>query len=81
VKKSFNIQELLHPKPKCHGTKAHGPLLPPKTPKTQFEASQLMDLIATKQNKLSSFIDRCTGQGCMSVEPLQFLPGRLGGMD
>jgi hypothetical protein len=36
VKKSFNIQELLHPKSKGHGIKAHAPLLVEsfsKTPK------------------------------------------------
>ncbi len=40
---------------------AHAPLLIksfPKTPRTWSEASQLMDLITTKQNKLPSFIDR-----------------------
>jgi hypothetical protein len=42
MKKSFNIQELLHHKSKLHGTKAHAPLLIdsfPKTLKTQSQAS------------------------------------------
>jgi hypothetical protein len=56
VKKSFNIQELLHHKFKCHGTKAHAPLLIesfPKTPRTESEASQFGGShdYETKQNK------------------------------
>jgi hypothetical protein len=42
VKKAFNIQELSHHKSKCHGTKAHAPLLITslsKTPRTGSEAS------------------------------------------
>jgi hypothetical protein len=63
VKKSFNIQELLHCKSKRHGTKAHAPFLVesfPKKPKTQSEASWLVGShnYKTKQNKLPSFIHR-----------------------
>ncbi len=42
MKKSFNIQELLHRKSKHHETKADAPLLLesfPKRPRTQSEAS------------------------------------------
>jgi hypothetical protein len=58
VKKSFNIQELLHHKSKHHGTKAHAPLLIksfPKKPRTQSKASQFGGFHnyknKTKQNK------------------------------
>jgi hypothetical protein len=43
VKKSFNIQELLHYKSKHPGTRPNAPLLIksfPKTPRTLSEASQ-----------------------------------------
>ncbi len=63
MKKSFNIQELLHHKSKCHGMKAHAPLLVeiyPKTPRTGSEVSQFggSHNHKTKQSKLPSFIDR-----------------------
>ncbi len=63
MKKSFNIQELLHHKSKCHGMKAHAPLLVeiyPKTPRTWSEVSQFggSHNHKTKQSKLPSFIDR-----------------------
>jgi len=61
VKKSFNIQELLHLKSKRHGTKPihlswsiafqiHQEL--------DLKHPGSVDLISTKQNKLPSFIDR-----------------------
>jgi hypothetical protein len=43
MKKSFNIQKLLHHKFKSHGTKPNAPLLVesfPKRLRTPFEASQ-----------------------------------------
>jgi hypothetical protein len=61
VKKSFNLQELLHSKSKCHGTK---PMHPSSSRAFQrhkehdLKQPSSMDLITTKQNKLSSFIDR-----------------------
>jgi hypothetical protein len=64
MKKSFNIQGLLHHKSKCHKTKLMHPLLLnsfPKRPITQFAASQFNGFHKYKQNKtnkLPSFIDR-----------------------
>jgi hypothetical protein len=64
VKKSFNIQELLHCKSKHHGTKAHAALLVEsflKRPRTQSEASRFGGSHKYKRNKtnyLPSFIDR-----------------------
>jgi hypothetical protein len=63
VKKSFNIQGLLHHKSKCHGTTPmHLSSLRalPRHQKHNLKYSGLVDLIATKQNKLPSFIDRYT---------------------
>jgi hypothetical protein len=54
VKKSFNIQELLHHKSKRHGTKPTHPSFPksfPKMPRTQSEASSSVDLTTTKQKQ------------------------------
>jgi hypothetical protein len=64
VKKSFNIQELLHHKSKHHGTKQMD-----HSSSRAFQRHQehdlkhpsLVDLITTKQNKLPSFIDRYAG--------------------
>ncbi len=60
MKKSFNIQKLLHGKSKRHGTK----LMHPSSLRA-FQSHQehylkhtnSVDLITTKQNKLPSFID------------------------
>jgi hypothetical protein len=66
VKKSFNIQELLHCKSERHETKADAPLLLesfPKRPRTHLKHPGSVDLIGTKQNKtkqtnyLASWID------------------------
>jgi len=66
VKKSFNIQKLLHRKSKRHGTKPHAPhpsliKSSSKKPRTQSEASRFSGShnYNTKQNKtkLPSFID------------------------
>jgi hypothetical protein len=62
VKKSFNIQELLHCKSKRHGTKP----MHPKPLSRAFQRHQendlkhpnAVDLMTTKQNNLPSFIDR-----------------------
>jgi hypothetical protein len=62
VKKSFNIQGLLHCKSKCHGTK---PMHPSSLRAFQRHQEHdlkhpvSVDLITTKQNKLPSFIYRC----------------------
>jgi hypothetical protein len=61
MKKSFNIQELLHGKSKCHGTQ---PMHPSSS--RAFQRHQEHDLkhpgsvnlITTKQKKLPFFIDR-----------------------
>jgi hypothetical protein len=65
VKKSFNIQELLHHKSKGHGTKPMHPfslssLLRAFQRHEEHDIKHpcLVDLITTKQNKLPSFIDR-----------------------
>jgi hypothetical protein len=61
MKKSFNIQELLHRKSKCHGTK---PMHPSslrafqRHQKHDMKDPSLVDLIITTQNKLPSFINR-----------------------
>jgi hypothetical protein len=61
MKKSFNIQELLHHKSKRHGTK---PMHPSSSTAFQrlhdhdLKHPGSMDLITTKQNKLPSSIDR-----------------------
>jgi hypothetical protein len=60
-KKSFNIQKLLHPKSKRHGTKPMHPSLSRAFERHQehdLKHPNSMDLITTKQNKLPSFIDR-----------------------
>jgi hypothetical protein len=57
VKKSFNIQELLQHKSKRHGTKHMHPS-PSKAQEHNLKHPRSVDLIATKQNKLPSFIDR-----------------------
>jgi hypothetical protein len=69
VKKSFNIQELLHHKFKCHGTKPMHPSSSRAFQRHQehdLKHPSLVDLITTKQNKtkqnkLPSFIDRYAG--------------------
>jgi hypothetical protein len=61
VKKSFNIQELLHHKSKRHGTKPMHPSLSRAFQRHQehdLKHPSLVDLITTKQSKLPSFIDR-----------------------
>jgi hypothetical protein len=61
VKKSFNIQELLHHKSKRHGTKPMHPILLRAFQRHQehdLMHPSLVDLVTTKQNKLPSFIDR-----------------------
>jgi hypothetical protein len=62
VKKSFNIQELLHRKSKHHGTKPMHPSL-----LRAFQRNY-----KTKQNKLPSFIDRLehptTSQFCQKAK-------------
>ncbi len=61
MKKSFNIQELLHYKSKHHGTE---PMHPSSLRAFQRHQEHnlkhpgLVDFITTKQNKLPSFIDR-----------------------
>jgi hypothetical protein len=61
VKKSFNIQELLHCKSKPYETK---PMHPSSSRAFQRDQEHdlkhpgSMDLMGTKQNKLPSFIDR-----------------------
>jgi len=60
MKKSFNIQKLLHHKSTCHGTKPMHPSL-----SRAFQSHEehdlkhlgLMVFIITKQNKLPSFIN------------------------
>jgi hypothetical protein len=61
MKKSFNIQELLHHKSKRHGIKPMHPYASKAFRRHQehdLKHPSLMDLITTKQNKLHSFIDR-----------------------
>jgi hypothetical protein len=61
MKKSFNIQELLHRKSKHHGAK---PMHPASSKAFQRHQGHnlnhpgLVDLISTTQNKIPSFIDR-----------------------
>jgi hypothetical protein len=61
MKKSFNIQKLLHRKSKRHGTK---PMHPSSLRAFQRQQEHdlkhpgLVDFIITKQNKLPSFIYR-----------------------
>jgi hypothetical protein len=56
VKKSFNVQELLHHKPKRHGTKAHAPILVESFPTTPKEHNlkhlSLVDVIITKNKTI-----------------------------
>jgi hypothetical protein len=62
MKKSFNIQELLHHKSKCHGMKPMHPSLLvesfPKTPRTQSEASWFggSHNYKTKQTKQTNYL-------------------------
>jgi hypothetical protein len=64
MKKSFNLQELLHHKSKRHETKLMHPSLPrgfQGYPEHNLKHLGLVDLIVTKQekqNKLPCFIDR-----------------------
>jgi hypothetical protein len=62
VKKSFNIQERLHPKSKHCGTKPMHPSSSRAFHRHQHDLKHpgLVDLISTKQNKPPSFIDRCS---------------------
>ncbi len=61
IRKSFDIQKLLHQKSKHHGTK---PMHPSSSKifqsckEHELKHLGLMDFIITKQNKLLSFIDR-----------------------
>jgi hypothetical protein len=60
MKKSFNVEELLHGKSKCHGTKPMHPYVLRAFQRHQehdLKHLNLVDLISTKQNKLPSFID------------------------
>jgi hypothetical protein len=59
VKKSFNIEELLHRK--CHGTKPMHPFSLrgfQRHEEHNLKHPGSVDLMTTKQNKLPSFIDR-----------------------
>jgi hypothetical protein len=61
MKKSFNIQELLRCKSKCHGTKPMHPSSSRAFQRHQehdLKDPSSVDLITTKQNKLPSFISR-----------------------
>jgi hypothetical protein len=61
MKKSFNIQKLLHHKSKHHGTKPMHPSLSRAFQRHQeynLKNPSSMDTIIEKQNKLLSFIDR-----------------------
>jgi hypothetical protein len=61
MKKSFNIQELLHHKSKRHGTKPMHPSLSRAFQRLHDHDMKHLgsvDFITTKQNKLPSFIDR-----------------------
>ncbi len=62
MKKSFNIQELLHCKSKCHGMKPTHPSLSRAFQRHQEHDMKHPILVIstnkTKQNKLPSFIDR-----------------------
>jgi hypothetical protein len=76
VKKSYNIQELLHHKSKCHGTKPMHPSS--KVFKREQECDlkhpSLVDLISMKQNKTNKqpyFIDRLSMQ--VTLKLLKFL--------
>ncbi len=68
VKKSFDIQELLHRKSKCHETK---PIHPSSSSSRAFQLRMRSEPspfsgshnYKTKQNKLPSFIDRCSLDG------------------
>jgi hypothetical protein len=58
MKKSFNIQELLHHKLKCHGTKPMHPSSSKAFQKHKIHDLKhlgSMDLIITKQNKANYF--------------------------
>jgi hypothetical protein len=61
MKKSFNIQELLHCKSKCHETKPMHPSSSRAFQRDQ-ECDQKhhgsMDLIGTKQNNQTTFLDK-----------------------
>jgi hypothetical protein len=64
VKKSFNIQELLHHKSKRHGTKPMHPSWLGAFQRHQehdLKHPGSVDLITTKQNKRPSFADGCAG--------------------
>jgi hypothetical protein len=72
MKRSFNIQKLLHSKFKRHGTKPMHPSLSRAFPRHEeygLKHPGSVDLITTKQNKLPSFIDR----SCMNPEYLFML--------
>ncbi len=61
MKKSFNIQELLHVKSKHQWNQAHAPLLSRAFQRHQehnLKHPGSMNLITTKQNKLPCFIER-----------------------
>jgi len=64
MKKSFNIQELLHCKSKLDGTKPMHPSLLRAFQRHQehdLKHPSWVDLVTTKQNKLPSFIYRYCG--------------------
>jgi hypothetical protein len=61
MKKSFNIEELLHHKSEHHGTKPMHNSLSKAFQRHQeynLKHPSSMDIIIAKQNKLLSFIDR-----------------------
>ncbi len=79
MKKSFNIQELLLHKSKCHGTKPMHPSSSRAFQRHQehnLKHPSSVDLVTTKQNKRPSFIDRWMGQRGQTLyyfgEPPQF---------
>ncbi len=69
VKKAFNIQELLHHKSKCHGTKPFWSRAFQRHQEQDLKHPGSVDLIPTKQNKLPSFIDRWQGHS-VTTHPL-----------
>jgi hypothetical protein len=61
MKKSFNIQELLHRKSKQHGTKPMHPSSERAFQRDQehnLKHPDSVDLIGTKQNKQTTFLHR-----------------------
>jgi hypothetical protein len=70
VKKSFNIQELLHSKSKHHKIKAHAPLLIesfPKTSRIQSESSRFSGS-HTYKTKQTTFLHKSIGNELQWIE-------------